>query len=198
MTTSSNKLIILDTTLRDGEQSPGILLSPQDKLTIALQLEKLGVDVIEAGFAASSKDSFTAIETIAHNITDSTICSLARAKESDIQCALEALKSARSKRIHIFIATSDIHIEKKLHTTQEHVLEQAVHAVQYARQYTDDIQFCAEDAYRSSQDFLCTIIEAVIKAGATTINIPDTVGYALPELYGAYIHELRQRIPCSD
>ena len=194
----TDKLIIFDTTLRDGEQSPGASMTKDEKVRIARQLERLKVDVIEAGFAASSNGDFEAISAIAQVIKDSTVCSLARANEKDIGRAAEALKAANSKRIHTFIATSALHMEKKLRMTPDEVYEQAIKAIRFARSHTNDVEFSPEDGYRSDVDFLCRILEAVIKEGATTINVPDTVGYAVPELYGEFIRTLRERIPNSD
>jgi len=192
-----DRLIIFDTTLRDGEQSPGASMTREEKLRIAKQLERLRVDVIEAGFAASSNGDFEAVKAIAHTIRDSTVCSLARANDKDISRAAAALEGAKSKRIHTFIATSPLHMEKKLRMTPEQVFEQARLSVRFARQFTDNVEFSPEDGYRSEPDFLCRVLEAVIKEGATTINIPDTVGYAVPELYGSFLHDLRRRIPNS-
>ncbi|MEY3872326.1 MAG: hypothetical protein RLZZ296_1321 [Pseudomonadota bacterium] len=194
----TDKLIIFDTTLRDGEQSPGASMTRDEKLRIARQLERLKVDVIEAGFAASSNGDFDAVQAIANAIKDSTICSLARANDRDISRAAEALKGARSARIHTFIATSALHMEKKLRMTPEQVLEQAKLSVRFARNLVADVEFSPEDGYRSDVDYLCRVIEAVIKEGATTINVPDTVGYAVPELYGHFIKTLRERVPNSD
>ena len=194
----ADKLIIFDTTLRDGEQSPGASMTRDEKLRIARQLERLKVDVIEAGFAASSNGDFEAIQLIAQNIKDSTVCSLSRANERDISRAAESLKGANRARIHTFIATSPLHMEKKLRMTPEQVAEQAKHAVRFARNLVDDIEFSPEDGYRSDVDFLCRVLESVISEGATTINVPDTVGYAIPELYGNFIRTLRERIPNSD
>ena len=194
----ADKLIIFDTTLRDGEQSPGASMTRDEKLRIARQLERLKVDVIEAGFAASSNGDFDAVQAIANAIKDSTICSLARANDRDISRAAEALKGARSARIHTFIATSALHMEKKLRMTPEQVLEQAKLSVRFARNLVADVEFSPEDGYRSDIDYLCRVIEAVIKEGATTINVPDTVGYAVPELYGNFIKTLRERVPNSD
>ena len=194
----ADQLIIFDTTLRDGEQSPGASMTKDEKLRIARQLERLRVDVIEAGFAASSNGDFEAIKAIAGAIRESTICSLARANDRDIARAAEALKGAERSRIHTFIATSELHMEKKLHMTREQVLEQATLAVRFARNLTADVEFSPEDGYRSDMDFLCRVVESVIKEGARTINIPDTVGYAVPELYGNFIKTLRERVPNSD
>jgi 2-isopropylmalate synthase len=194
----SDKLIIFDTTLRDGEQSPGASMTKDEKLRIARQLERLKVDVIEAGFAASSNGDFEAIRSIANEIKDSTICSLSRANDRDIARAAEALKGANSARIHTFIATSKLHMEMKLRMTPDQVFEQAKQAVRFAKNLVSDVEFSPEDGYRSDSDFLCRVIEAVINEGATTINVPDTVGYAVPELYGNFIKTLRERIPNSD
>jgi len=193
-----DRLIIFDTTLRDGEQSPGASMTRDEKVRIARHLERLRVDVIEAGFAASSPGDFEAIRAIAAVIKDSTICSLARANDRDIARAAEALEAAPRKRIHTFIATSALHMEKKLRMTPEEVLEQARLSVRFARKFTDDIEFSPEDGSRSDPDFLCKVLELVIAEGATTINIPDTVGYGVPEQYGAMIRGLRERIPNSD
>ena len=194
----ADQLIIFDTTLRDGEQSPGASMTRDEKLRIARQLERLRVDVIEAGFAASSNGDFEAVKAIADNIRESIVCSLARANDRDIARAAEALKGAARARIHTFIATSELHMEKKLRMTRDQVFEQARQAVRFARNLSADIEFSPEDGYRSDPDFLARVIEAVIAEGARTINIPDTVGYAVPELFGQFIHDLRQRVPNSD
>ena len=194
----AEKLIIFDTTLRDGEQSPGASMTKDEKLRIARQLERLKVDVIEAGFAASSQGDFDAVKAIADAIKDSTVCSLSRANDRDISRAAQALKGANSARIHTFIATSALHMEKKLRMTPDQVFEQAVQSVRFAKNLVSDGEFSPEDGYRSDVDFLCRVIEAVIKEGATTINVPDTVGYAIPELYGEFMKTLRTRIPNSD
>lgn len=194
----ADRLIIFDTTLRDGEQSPGASMTKDEKLRIARQLERLRVDVIEAGFAASSNGDFEAVRSIADHIKESTVCSLARANDRDIARAAEALKGAPRARIHTFIATSALHMEKKLRMTPDQVFEQAKLAVRFARNLCGDIEFSPEDGYRSDPDFLCRVLEAVIDEGATTLNIPDTVGYAIPELYGNFIRQLRERIPNSD
>ena len=191
-------LIIFDTTLRDGEQSPGASMTREEKTRIARQLERLRVDVIEAGFPASSNGDFDAVHDIAKAITESTVCGLARANENDIRRAGEALRPARSMRIHTFIASSPIHMQMKLRMTPEQVLEQAVKAVRWAREYTDNVEFSPEDAGRSEPDFLCRLLEATIAAGATTVNIPDTVGYTMPWQFGALIKALRERVPNSD
>ena len=195
---SKEKLIIFDTTLRDGEQSPGASMTRDEKVRIAKALEKLRVDVIEAGFPIASPGDFEAVKAVAESVKDSTICGLARALDKDIDRAGEALKNANSGRIHTFIATSPIHMEHKLRMTPDQVVEQAVHAVKRARQYTDNVEFSAEDAGRSEIDFLCRIFDAVIEAGATTLNVPDTVGYAMPWQFGETIRTLIERIPNSD
>ena len=182
----TDKLIIFDTTLRDGEQSPGASMTRDEKVRIARQLERLKVDVIEAGFAASSEGDFQAISAVAAAVKDSTICSLARANETDITRAADALKAANAKRIHVFLATSALHMEKKLRMTPDEVYEQAIKAIRFARSHTNDVEFSPEDGYRSDVDFLCRVLEAVIKEGATTINVPDTVGYALPLEFGDF------------
>lgn len=194
----SDKLIIFDTTLRDGEQSPGASMTREEKVRIAKALEKMRVDVIEAGFPIASQGDFEAVQAVARTIKDSTVCALARALDKDIDGAGEALKDASSSRIHTFIATSPIHMEHKLRMSPDQVLEQAVYAVKRARQYTDNVEFSAEDAGRSEMDFLCRIIEAAITAGATTINIPDTVGYNVPDQFGAKVREIMERVPNAD
>jgi 2-isopropylmalate synthase len=198
MSNSPNRLIIFDTTLRDGEQSPGASMTKDEKVRIAKQLERLRVDVIEAGFAAASQGDFESIKAIASAVRESTICSLSRANDRDIARAAEALAPAERKRIHTFIATSKLHMEMKLRMLPEQVLLQAKNAVRFARQFTDDIEFSPEDGSRSDEDFLCRVLEGVIDEGATTINFPDTVGYAVPEIFGETIRRLRERIPNSD
>ncbi|MFC1749700.1 2-isopropylmalate synthase [Pseudomonadota bacterium] len=193
-----DKLIIFDTTLRDGEQSPGASMTKEEKVRIAKALEKMRVDVIEAGFPIASPGDFESVQAVANVIKDSTVCGLARALDKDIDRAGDALKGANSARIHTFLATSPIHMEMKLRMTPDQVVEQAVHAVKRAGKWTDNIEFSPEDAGRSELDFLCRVIEAVIDAGATTINIPDTVGYNVPEQFGALIHNLIEKIPNSD
>ena len=194
----SEKLIIFDTTMRDGEQSPGASMTRDEKIRIGRQLERLRVDVIEAGFPAASPGDFESVKAVASVVKDSTVCGLARAQEKDIRAAGEAIAPAVSGRIHTFIATSAIHMEKKLRMTPEQVLEASIKAVTLARNYTDDVEFSCEDAVRSDPDFMCRVIEAAIKAGARTINIPDTVGYAIPFQYGELIADLMRRIPNSD
>ena len=195
---SKEHLIIFDTTLRDGEQSPGASMTKEEKLRIARQLERMRVDVIEAGFPAASNGDFDAVRAVAETIKDSTVAGLCRAFDKDIARALEAVKPAKSGRIHTFIATSPIHMEKKLRMTPADVIVAATNAVRFARNGIADVEFSCEDAGRSEIDFLCRIIEAVIKEGATTINIPDTVGYNVPGQYAERIQQLRERIPNSD
>src|SRR5512132_2814850 len=191
-------LIIFDTTLRDGEQSPGASMTKDEKMRIAKQLERLRVDVIEAGFPAASKGDWEAVHAIAQTIKDSTVCGLARANQQDIERCGEAIRPAASGRVHTFIAASPIHMEMKLRMTPQAVLDQAVKSIGWARAYTDDVEFSPEDAGRSDPDFLCRLIEAVIRAGATTVNIPDTVGYTMPWQFGELIRNLRERIPNAD
>jgi len=195
---SKDRLIIFDTTMRDGEQSPGASMTKEEKLRIARHLERMRVDVIEAGFPAASDGDFAAVQAVARVVKDSTVCGLARANENDIRRCGEAVRVARSPRLHTFIATSPIHMEKKLRMEPSQVIDQAVRAINWARQYTDNIEFSPEDAGRSDLDFLCRILEQVIKAGATTINVPDTVGYTLPDAFGNLIRQLRERVPNSD
>ena len=185
-----NNIIIFDTTLRDGEQSPGASMNTEEKIQIALQLEKLGVDVIEAGFAAASPGDADAISKISEQVKNSTVCSLSRALESDIKIAGEALQKAKKKRIHTFIATSPIHMEYKLKMTPEKVIQKAIRAVEYAKTFCDDVEFSCEDAGRSDIGFLKEILDAVIKAGATTVNLPDTVGYRMPSEMGEIIKSI--------
>src|SRR2546427_1010297 len=192
------RLIIFDTTMRDGEQSPGASMTKEEKLRIARQLERMRVDVIEAGFPASSNGDFEAVQAVAGVIKDSTVAGLCRANDRDIQRGIDALEKAKSGRIHIFIATSALHMEKKLRMTPEQVLEQATLSVRFARKHRDDIEFSPEDGSRSDPNFLCRVLEAVIKEGASTINIPHTVGYAVPEQFGEFIRKLREKVPNSD
>ncbi|MDX2456061.1 MAG: 2-isopropylmalate synthase [Gammaproteobacteria bacterium] len=193
-----DKLTIFDTTLRDGEQSPGASMTRDEKVRIARALERMRVDVIEAGFPIASPGDFEAVHAVARAVTGSTICGLARALDKDIDRAGEALKPATSARIHTFIATSPIHMKMKLRMEPEQVIEQAVRAVKRARRYTDNVEFSPEDAGRSETDFLCRVLEAVIAAGATTVNIPDTVGYNLPHQFGELVRTLIERVPNSD
>lgn len=195
---SNNNLVIFDTTMRDGEQSPGASMTKDEKVRIGKTLERLGVDVMEAGFAIASKGDFEAVKAVASVVKESTVCSLARANTKDIDAAAQALEPAPRRRIHTFIATSPIHMQYKLKMQPDQVVEAAVAAVKYARQFTDDVEFSAEDAGRSEPDFLCRIFEAVIAAGAGTINVPDTVGYALPYEFGNLIGSIIERTPNSD
>ncbi|MBV1774336.1 2-isopropylmalate synthase [Burkholderiaceae bacterium DAT-1] len=195
---SNNRLYIFDTTLRDGEQSPGAAMTRDAKIRVAKQLERLGVDIIEAGFAAASPGDAASIRAISEVVTESTICSLARANERDIRAAGEAIQPAKRGRIHTFIATSPIHMEHKLRMSPDAVVEAAVKAINVAREYTDDVEFSAEDAMRSEIPFLCRIFEAVIKAGAKTINVPDTVGYSVPYLTTEFFRKLIEGTPNSD
>ncbi len=192
-----DRLIIFDTTMRDGEQSPGASMTREEKVRIARQLERMRVDVIEAGFPASSNGDFEAVRAVANVVKDATVAGLCRANDRDIARGVEALKGAKSWRIHTFIATSPLHMEKKLRMTPEQVLEDARAAVRFARKHCPDVEFSPEDASRSEPDFLCRVLEAVIAEGATTINIPDTVGYAVPQQFGEFIRSLRERVPNS-
>lgn len=189
---------IFDTTLRDGEQCPGASMNKEEKLTVARQLARLNVDIIEAGFPIASEDDFDAVRLIAEDVRGPVIAGLARARKDDIERAAEAVKIAERSRIHTFIATSEIHIQQKLRMSREEVIEAAVAAVTLARQFTDDVEFSAEDASRSDIDFLCRVVEAAINAGASTINIPDTVGYALPDEFGELISMIMNRVPNVD
>ncbi|TVR64883.1 MAG: 2-isopropylmalate synthase [Candidatus Competibacteraceae bacterium] len=193
-----NKLTIFDTTLRDGEQSPGASMTKEEKVRIAKMLERMRVDVIEAGFPIASSGDFEAVRAVARAVKDSVVCGLARATDEDIDRAGEALKDAVACRVHTFIATSPIHMKMKLRMEPDQVLERAVEAVRRARRWTDDVEFSAEDAGRSELDFLCRITEAVIEAGARTINIPDTVGYNVPEQFAHTIRSLIERVPNAD
>ncbi|AEV70572.1 2-isopropylmalate synthase [Acetivibrio clariflavus] len=194
----SSRIKIFDTTLRDGEQTPGVNLNIQEKLEIARQLEKLGVDVIEAGFAIASPGDFEAVKAVSENIKNATVASLARAVEKDIDRAWEAVKGAESPRIHTFIATSDIHLKYKLKMTEDEVLERAIAMVKYAKKYCSDVEFSAEDASRTRIEFLIKVIEEVIKAGATVINIPDTVGYTTPAEFGNMIRTIKEKVSNID
>jgi 2-isopropylmalate synthase len=195
---AKDNLVIFDTTLRDGEQSPGASMTKDEKVRIAKALEKLRVDVIEAGFAVSSQGDFDAVHAIANTIKESRICSLSRAVKGDIETAAQALKGAEAARIHTFIATSPIHMKYKLQMEPDQVLDQAISAVKLARGLIDDVEFSLEDASRTEFDFMCRITEAVIGAGATTINLPDTVGYTDPGEYGAMIERLLNTVPNAD
>ena len=193
-----DKVIIFDTTLRDGEQVPGCKLNTKEKVELALDLERLGVDVIEAGFPISSPGDFASVNEISKTITNATVCALSRAVEKDIQVAGEALKYAKRPRIHTGIGTSDSHIKSKFNSNREDILERAIQCVIWARNYTDNIEFYAEDAGRTDNDYLARVIEAVIKAGATTVNIPDTTGYCLPYQYGEKIAYLINNVSNID
>jgi len=195
---SKERLVIFDTTMRDGEQSPGASMTREEKLRIARQLERMKVDVIEAGFPASSNGDFEAVRAVANVIKDSTVAGLCRTNDKDIQRGIDALKGAKSWRIHTFIATSDLHMEKKLRMTREQVLEQATLAVRYAHKYAPEVEFSCEDASRSDPEFLCKVIEAAIREGASVINFPDTVGYAVPQEFGQLVKSIRERVPNSD
>jgi 2-isopropylmalate synthase len=189
------EVLIFDTTLRDGEQAPGNSLSPEEKLRLARQLDALRVDIIEAGFPAASEDDYRSVRDIATELRRPVIAALARCHERDIELAGEALSAAARGRIHVFVSTSDLHIREKLRSTRNGVLTMARAAVRRARQYTDDVEFSAEDASRTDQEFLCRVIEAVIEEGAATINLPDTVGYATPAEYAAMFRTVRERVP---
>ena len=194
----SDRLYIFDTTLRDGEQVPGCQLNTVEKIQVAKQLEALGVDVIEAGFPISSPGDFNSVIEISKAVTWPTICALTRAVEKDIDCAAEALKFAKHKRIHTGIGTSDSHIRYKFNSTREEIIERAVAAVKYAKRYVEDVEFYAEDAGRTDNEYLARVVEAVIKAGATVVNIPDTTGYCLPHDYGAKIKYLMEHVDGID
>jgi 2-isopropylmalate synthase, bacterial type len=190
----SDRLYVFDTTLRDGEQVPGCQLNTIEKIEVAKALEGLGVDVIEAGFPISSPGDFNSVIEISKAVTWPTICALTRAVQKDIEVAADALRFAKHKRIHTGIGTSDYHIKHKFNSTREEIIERAVAAVKYARRYVDDVEFYAEDAGRSDNEFLARVVEAVIKAGATVVNIPDTTGYCLPEQYGQKIKYLMENV----
>jgi len=198
MAVNKERIIIFDTTLRDGEQSPGASLNIKEKLEVAEQLQRLGADVIEAGFPISSPGDFEAVRLISRKIRKPVIAGLARATKRDIDVCWEAIRYARNPRIHTFIATSDIHLRYKLRKSREEALKEAVAAVRYARKFTDNVEFSAEDAVRTDPDFLCRVLEETIEAGATTINIPDTVGYALPEEFGRIIRMVIERVANSN
>jgi 2-isopropylmalate synthase len=194
----TDQIRIFDTTLRDGEQSPGCSMNLEEKLKVAAQLEALGVDIIEAGFAIASEGDFEAVQAVARQCERATVASLARAATADIERAWAAVKVARNPRIHTFIATSPLHMRAKLNKTPEEVLEAIAFSVGHARNLCGDVEWSAEDATRSDMDFLCRAVEAAIKAGASTINLPDTVGYATPETYGAMFREVITRVPNAD
>jgi len=193
-----DKIIIFDTTLRDGEQVPGCKLNTNEKVKLALQLEELGVDVIEAGFPISSPGDFSSVEKISKNIHNAIVCALSRAVQKDIETAAHALKYAQRPRIHTGIGTSDFHIKSKFNSNREDILKRAVQCVKWARNFTDDVEFYAEDAGRTENEYLAKVIEAVIKAGATTVNIPDTTGYCLPHQYGEKIAFLKNNVSNID
>jgi 2-isopropylmalate synthase len=195
---SQDKVFIFDTTLRDGEQVPGCKLTTEEKIPLALEIESLGVDVIEAGFPISSPGDFNSVAEIAKLVKNATVCALSRAVEKDIEVAAEAIKFAARPRIHTGIGTSDYHIKGKFNATKEEVLQRAVQAVQWAKNYVDDVEFYAEDAGRTENKYLAQVIEAVIKAGATVVNIPDTTGYCLPHTYGEKIAYLKNNVPNID
>ena len=191
----AERIYLLDTTLRDGEQSPGVSLNSHEKLEIALQLARMGVDVIEAGFPVISRGDFEGVRMIAEKVKGPVIAGLARATKGDIDAAWRAIKVAENPRIHTFLATSDIHLKYKLQKSREQVLQHAEEAVRYAKQYVSDVEFSAEDASRSDFDYLCQVVERVIDAGATVVNLPDTVGYAVPEEFGDFIRRIMERVP---
>ena len=193
-----SNVVIFDTTLRDGEQSPGASMTIDEKIQMAHQLKALGVDIIEAGFPVISEGDFKAVSSIAEQVQGPTICALARAVDADIEAAAKALTAAENKRIHVFIATSEIHMQHKLKMTREQVVLKAVAAVKKAKQYVQDVEFSAEDAARTDIDFLVQVVEAVIDAGASTVNIPDTVGYATPSEFGELIAQLKARVSNID
>jgi len=192
------RIIIFDTTLRDGEQSPGASLDSHAKIEIARQLERLGVDVIEAGFPIASKGDFLAVHKVASVIKGASVCGLARSIKADIEACAKAVRPARRPRIHVFLATSKIHMQYKLKKAESEILKLAEWAVGYARKFSDDVEFSPEDASRSDRDFLCRVVESVIKAGAKTVNIPDTVGYAMPVEFGSLIRDIKTRVPNID
>lgn len=191
-------VVFFDTTLRDGEQSPGASMTFQEKLLVAQQLAAMNVDIIEAGFPISSEGDFESVKSIAQQIKGPVICGLCRANTKDITTCWNAIKYSKKPRIHTFIATSDLHIEKKLQKTRQQVFDMAVNAVKLAKSFCDDVEFSAEDASRSDMDYLCSVVEAVIEAGATTVNLPDTVGYAIPSEFGKFIATVRQRVKNID
>jgi 2-isopropylmalate synthase len=198
MTNNPKHVAFFDTTLRDGEQSPGCSMTTQEKLTMAHALEDLGVDIIEAGFAMASEGDFAAIATITQAVRKPKVASLARAKTEDIEIAARALQFAQHPRIHVFLASSDLHLEYKLKMSRQQALDQTAESVRLARTFVDDVEFSPEDATRSDRDFLIEIVRTAIEAGATTINMPDTVGYTTPEEYGQMFREVRERIPAVD
>ena len=194
----TRKIHIFDTTLRDGEQVPGAKLNKRQKIEIAQQLANLGVDVIEAGFPCSSPEDLQAVKAISEQIKGPVIAGLARAVEEDIDQAWEAVKGAERRRIHVFLGSSDIHLQKKLRRDRDSALKLAVDAVRYAKRYCEDVEYSTEDAARTDFDYLCRVIDAAVGAGATVINVPDTVGYAIPEEFGELIRKVRERVPALD
>src|SRR5262245_37712523 len=195
MTQNANRIIVFDTTLRDGEQAPGFSMDVPSKLTLARALDALGVDIIEAGFPIASPADSEGTRRVACEVRRPVIAALARCRAADIDEAARALEPAERRRIHTFLATSDLHLERKLRITREVCLEQIVDGVSRARNFTDDVEFSAEDATRSDRDFLCRVVEAAIAAGATTINLPDTVGYATPEEIREFFEDIQRRVP---
>jgi len=195
MKKKGDRIYIFDTTLRDGEQSPGASMNPEEKLRFARQLESLGVDIIEAGFPIASEGDFLSVQQIAREVRGPQIAALARANYEDIDRAWQAVAEAAHPRIHVFLSSSDIHLQYQLHKTREEVLDDAVKMVAYACKYTDNIEFSPMDATRTDWDYLCQILEAVIEAGATTVNIPDTVGYSTPDEYGRLIAYIFAHVP---
>jgi len=194
----SRKINVFDTTLRDGEQVPGAKLDKRQKLEIAQQLARLGVDVIEAGFPCSSPEDLQAVKAVSEQVKGPVIAGLARAVDQDIDAVWEAVRGAERPRIHVVLGSSDIHVEKKLGGDRENVLQMAVDAVRYAKRYCDDVEYSTEDASRTDFEYLCRVVESVIHAGATVVNIPDTVGYALPEEFGDLIRRLKEHVPALD
>src|SRR5918997_7090258 len=195
---AENRIYIFDTTLRDGEQVPGCKLNTTEKIELALELEDLGVDIIEAGFPISSPGDYESVNMISKTIKNATVCGLSRAVQKDIEVAGQALKHAKRPRIHTGIGTSDYHIKGKFNSTREEILQRAAQCVKWARNFTDDVEFYAEDAGRTDNDYLAKVVETVIAAGATTVNIPDTTGYCLPHQYGEKIAYLINNVPNID
>jgi 2-isopropylmalate synthase len=198
MDRKDDKVIIFDTTLRDGEQAPGFSMNIDDKVRMARQLENLQVDIIEAGFPIASLGDYEAVRRVGSEVKNTIVAGLSRAMTADIERCAQALETAKRPRIHTFLATSDIHLKYKFNKSREEALEMAVRGVELARRLCDDVEFSAEDAGRTEPDFLCKVLEAVIQAGATTVNIPDTVGYCTPEEFGALIRLLKTRVPNID
>jgi 2-isopropylmalate synthase len=194
----TSDVLIFDTTLRDGEQAPGNSLTPEEKVRLARQLDALRVDIIEAGFPAASEGDYRSVQEIAAEVRRPVIAALARCTERDLDLAGEALGGAERARLHVFISTSDLHMREKLRLSRDEVVERARAAVRRARQFTDDVEFSAEDASRTDPDFLCRVVQAAIEEGATTINLPDTVGYAMPAEYGAMFRDVLARVPGAD